>query len=171
MARVSITTGTTGGSTKRAATHYGPRLHEDVAPGKHSVDQGKEVLEFVFAYDDLPTYSTDELVQKLPANSRVLSATLKVITPFAGGTSYDIGLYESDGTEIDADGIDAAVLLAAIDAVGETVDCDGALVGNTAGIGTAAGQVVIAATGTFTAGKAMLYVEYERLFDRAELND
>ena len=171
MVRVKITAGSTAGGTTRAATHYGPRTHEDKAPSIHKIEHGKELLELHFAYDDLPTSSLDKLVQSLPVNSRITSATLRVIEAFAGGTSYDIGLYQEDGTVIDADGIDAGVALAAIDAVGETVDCDGALVGNTAGIGSAAGQVVIAATGTFTAGRAVLFVEYERLDDRNALGN
>lgn len=171
MTRESIVGGASTGGERRAATHYGARNQEDVAPARHSVEQGKEVLEFVFSFDDLPTEGLDQLIQRIPANARITSATLRVITAFAGGTSYNIGLYEEDATVIDADGIDAAIALTAIDAIGETVDCDGALVGNTAGIGTAAGSVRIAATGTFTAGKATLQVEYERLLDRAASND
>jgi len=167
MTRVAITAGSTAGSKRRAATHYGPRDIEDKLGSKHTVKQGEEVLEVVYSYDDLPTYGDDQANFRIPANSRIKEATLRVITAFAGGTSYNIGLYQSDGTVIDADGIDAAVATAAIDAVGETVACDGALVANTAGIGTAAGQVVIAATGTYTAGKAVLKVVYEPLYDRA----
>ncbi|MEE8598911.1 MAG: hypothetical protein V3S69_05295 [Dehalococcoidales bacterium] len=168
MARESITAGASAGGTRRAATHYGVRNHEVKEGACHSVEQGKEVIEYVFAYDDLPAEGLDQLVQRIPANARIVSATLRVITPFASGTSYNLGLYEEDGSVIDADGIDAAVALTAIDAIGETVACDGALVANTAGIGTAAGSLRVAATGTFTAGKASLKIVYERLLDRAE---
>ena len=167
MARESITTGASGGSSRRAATHYGARDIEDVLPSKYAGSQGKQVQSLTFSYDDLPVQGEDQAILRIPANSRIIAATLRVHTAFAGGTSYDIGLYQPDGTVIDADGIDAAVALAAIDAVGESVVCDGALVDNTAGIGTADGQVVVAATGTFTAGKATLEVEYEELLDRA----
>ena len=61
---------------------------------------------------------------------------------------------------IDADGIDAAVAAAAMSSVGETVLCDGALVQATAGIGSAAGQLVVAATGTYTAGEARVIIKY-----------
>jgi len=167
MSRISITAGATAGSKRRAATHYGPRDIEDKLPTLYTTEHGTVVQEVVFSYDDLPTYGLDEAILRIPANSFIVAARLQVITAFAGGTSYDIGLYEEDGTVIDADGIDAGVLLAAIDAVGETVLCDGALVQGLAGIGTAAGQVVVAATGTFTAGKARLLVEYQPLEDRA----
>lgn len=167
MSRVSITAGSTAGSKRRAATHYGPRAIEDKLGSKYQRDHGEEVLEITFSYDDLPTTGDDQAIYRIPANARIKEATLRVITAFAGGTSYNIGLSESDGTVIDADGIDAAVATAALDAVGETVACDGALVANTAGIGTAAGQVTVAATGTYTAGKAVLKVVYEPLYDRA----
>lgn len=167
MARVSITAGSTAGSKRRAATHYGPRNIEDKLASKYVGERGEEILEVAFSYDDLPTYGADEANLRIPANARIKEATLRVITAFAGGTSYNIGLYQSDGTVIDADGIDAAVATAAIDAVGETVACDGALVANTAGIGSADGQIVLAATGTYTAGKAVLRVVYEPLYDRA----
>ncbi len=167
MTRISITTGVSGGSTRRAATHYGIREIEDKLPSKYAGSQGKQVQAITFSFDDLPVAGLDEAILRLPANSRIIAATLRVHTAFAGGTSYNIGLKQADGTVIDVDGIDAAVALTAIDAVGETVVCDGALVNNTAGIGTAAGVVEIAATGTFTAGKATLEVEYEELLPRA----
>lgn len=150
-----------------AMAHFGPRDVEDKLPSKYAGSQNKKMLNVTFSYDDLPTYGTDNAILSIPANAYIVSATLRVHTGFAGGTSYNIGLYEADSTVIDADGIDAAVATAAIDTAGETVACDGALVGATAGIGSAAGQVVVAATGTFTAGKATLEIEYIALEDRA----
>ena len=167
MTRIAITTGASGGSSRRAATHYGAREIEDVLPGRYADNQGRKVYEYTFSFDDLPVPGLDEAILRFPANSRIITATLRVHIAFAGGTSYNIGVTQPDGTAIDADGIDAAIATAAIDAVGETVVCDGALVGNTAGIGTAAGQVDIVATGTYTAGKATLAVEFEELLDRA----
>lgn len=170
MTRISITAGATAGSKRRAATHYGPRGIEDVIGAKYEDKHGNQVYEYTFSYDDLPTNGEDEAILRIPANARIKEATFTVITAFAGGTSYNFGLNQPDGTVIDADGIDAAVLLAAIDAVGETVACDGALVANTAGIGTAEGQLVVAATGSFTAGKGRLRVVFEPLYDRTESN-
>lgn len=95
----------------------------------------------------------------IPAGSFITRAFLVVETAFAGGTSYDIGLYQQDGTVIDADGIDAAVLLADL-AANEAVVCNGALVGGTVTVGAADGYLKVAATGTFTAGKAKLVIEY-----------
>lgn len=167
MARVSITAGATAGSKRRAATHYGVRNIEDVLPSRYEANHGEEVLEWTFSYDDLPTNGEDQAILRVPANSRIKEATFTVITAFAGGTSYNFGLNQPDGTVIDADGIDAAVATAAIDAVGETVACDGALVANTAGIGANDGQLVVAATGTYTAGKGRLRVVVQPSYDRA----
>ncbi len=151
----------------RAATSYGPHEIDDKNASHYQNSAGQEVMTVTFSFDDLPVDSTDSIHQSIPANSYIDRATLRVITAFAGGTSYNIGLTESDGTAIDADGIDAAIALTAIDAIGETVLCNGALVQGLAGIGTAAGQIDIVATGTFTAGKASLEIVYQPLTDRA----
>ena len=120
-------------------------------------------------YDDLPTFTTDanndgtneafsDQDAYIPAGSYITKATLIVETAFAGGTSYDIGLYNQAGSVIDADGIDAGVALAVMDA-NMAVDCDGLLVA-TQDLVTADAYLVVAATGTFTAGKAKLVIEY-----------
>lgn len=165
--RISITSGSSAGNKRRAATHYGTREIEDVLPSKYAGANGKEVLNFTFSFDDLPVTGGDEAILRIPANARISRATLRIITAFAGGTSYNFGLSESDGTVIDADGIDAAVALTAIDAIGDVVLCDGALVGSLVGIGSAAGQLLVVATGTFTAGKAQLEIEFDLFTDRA----
>ncbi len=95
----------------------------------------------------------------IPAGSFITNAYLVVGTAAAGGTSINVGLYEADGTVIDADGIDAGVLTAEM-AANEAVVCDGALVRGTATVGTADSYLFVAATGTFTAGEVKLVVEY-----------
>jgi hypothetical protein len=121
-------------------------------------------LEYTFSYDDLPVNGLDELILRVPANAVIKSAHIRVLTAAAGGTSYDFGLYQPDGTVIDADGIDAAVATAALTA-GAHIACDGALIG--ASIGADAGQLVVAATGTFTAGKFQVVLELEEQLARA----
>lgn len=150
-----------------AASNFGRREIEDKLPSKFQGRQNSQIQRIEFSYDSLPTFGTDKAILEIPANAFLVRAQLRTLTPFAGGTTYDIGLSESDGTVISADGIDAGIALADIDAVGETVICDGALIEATAGIGSQAGQVVITATGTFTAGHASLEVEYIVLDDRA----
>lgn len=121
-------------------------------------------------YDNLPAETTDldndgtndgwnDADPNIPAGSYITRAFLIVETAFAGGTSYNIGLSQKDGTVIDADGIDAAVAVADLGA-NEVVVANGALVGGTASTGANGGYVKVAATGTFTAGKAKLVIEY-----------
>jgi len=164
MARISITTGSTGGNSRRAATHYGRRDIEDLAPSSYAHAQGISKLEYTFSFDDLPTFDLDQLIQRVPASAVIKSAHIRVLTPAVGGTSYNFGLYQPDGTVIDLDGIDAAVATAALIAEAHIV-CDGALVGKS--IGVAAGQLVVAATGTFTAGKFQVVLEIEEQLPRA----
>lgn len=133
---------------------------------------------YEFSYDDLPTNSSsDSGVLTLPAYVTILDAFLITETAFAGGTSYDVGLVQTDGTAIDADGIFVAIPLASINAKGDYVrafirDSDGTgnLTDSLAGVflnvaggaahTTVASQVKVTATGTFTAGKAHLYIRY-----------
>lgn len=157
-----------GSGGVHAASHYGPRGIEDVLPSRYSGVNGIEILNYTFSFDDLPVNGLDEAILNIPANARITNVRLRVIEAFAGGTSYLIGLKQRDGTTIDLDGISGpALVLTEMDAIGDNVACTGALVGLLVGIGAAAGQVVVAATGTYTAGKAQLEVEYELFTDRA----
>jgi len=95
----------------------------------------------------------------IPAGAYITKATLVMTEAAAGGTSINIGLAQPDQTVIDADGIDSGILTAAM-AADTAVDCDGALVSTQATIGSNRGVVYITPTGTFTAGKADLVIEY-----------
>lgn len=152
--------------------HYGPQAVRDQAYQSVQVAGGIKQLVVDFTYDALPGYDADasgggtpdsfsDAAARLPALSVIKSAYLIVTTPFAGGTSYTVGLHEQDGTAIDADGIFTAaeLPLADIDAAGDFhVGTSGALIG--AGIGADDGYLRVAANGTFTAGKARLVIEY-----------
>lgn len=120
-------------------------------------------------YDNLPTFTadsnndgTDDAFSLgdpyIPAGSYITKATWIVETAYASGTSYNVGLYDIDGSAIDADGIDAAVAAAAL-AANQAVDCDGQLVA-TQDLVTSDAYLVVAATGTFTTGKGKLVIEY-----------
>ena len=166
MTRIKLAGGT--GGTSHAATHYGAREIEDVLGSKYAGTNGDNIMAYAFSYDDLPVATLDEAQQVLPANSYIVSATVRTLIAIAGTTpTLTIGLVEKDGTTIDADGIDAAIAAAALSVVGETVLCDGALVANLQGIGTAAGQLVVTTGGTVTAGKFSLEIVYRELQDRA----
>lgn len=120
-------------------------------------------------FDDLPSFTADlnndgtnngfsDQDAYIPAGAYITKATIIVETAFAGGTSYNLGTYEQDGTLIDVDSIDAAVAVADM-AANEAVDCNGALV-STQDLVTLDSYLVVAATGTYTAGKAKLVIEY-----------
>ena len=155
-------------ATGNRRNHYGPRKMSEAQKfgGRKSINAAGNVeVEWVFEYDDLPAGGADgDLEVHIPAGAYLVGGKLQVVTAFAGGTSYDIGLTQKDGTVIDADGLDAAVATAAINAANEWVDFDGALIGSTAGL-TFDGYLIIAATGTFTAGKAVVVVEYKEAED------
>lgn len=105
----------------------------------------------------------DPLAPTLPANCIIVNADLVVTTPFTSGgaAALNIGTYNAAGTAIDADGIDAAIALTAIDADGDVVQCDGAQVSGLVTVGGAAAYIGWEAdTALFTAGAAKLIVEY-----------
>lgn len=96
----------------------------------------------------------------IPSGAFIESAQLEVTEAFVGATAVlDIGVYNA-ATEaaVDDDGIDAAVAVTAIDAIGDSIACDGALVDT-----VLAQDSKIAAsydTAAFTAGEAVLTVVY-----------
>ena len=107
----------------------------------------------------------------IPDGAHIISATLYVTTAFtsAGSATLTVGLFNDDGDGTysvnDADGIDATVAITAIDAIGDHVACDGALVGSgaiaLAGTGDRPLYVsALYATAAFTAGAADLVVKY-----------
>jgi hypothetical protein len=104
---------------------------------------------------------------RIPGGVVIEKAELEVITAFAGATAtLDIGLVDADDQEaafsdLDDDGIDAAIAVTAIDAAGDTIACDGALIGTTLAAQTG-GYLVSAEAGTatFTAGEARLRIYY-----------
>lgn len=128
----------------------------------------KRQLVLDFSYDELPDVSVDadndgtndeygDWEAFIPAGALITAAYLTVDEAFAGGTSYNFGLYQKDNTVIDADGLDAAVATAALGANAGIV-MDGAMIGT--GVGANDAYVKVAATGTFTAGHAKLVIEY-----------
>lgn len=101
----------------------------------------------------------------IPANSTVLRVIYVATEAAAGGTSFTVGTYGVNGTAISANSLITATegVLANVNAAGKRVYGAGALVAataGTAGVGTADAYVGIATTGTFTAGKGRLIIEY-----------
>ena len=105
----------------------------------------------------------DPLDATIPAGAIITNADLKITTAATSGGSatLTIGTYNSAGTAIDADGIDAAIALTAIDAAQDVVQCDGAQVAGVTTVGSADAYVgLIYGTAAFTAGAGKLVIEY-----------
>jgi hypothetical protein len=121
-----------------------------------------------FAATDVPPQALT-----IRRGSKIISAALMVTEAFTSGgaATLDLGLWGKSAAVVDdADGIDVDIALTAIDAVGDIVVCDGALVNGVIAVGaTANSDCVIAPsyeTAVFTAGKASLTVQYiEPQFD------
>lgn len=125
-----------------------------------------------FEWDNMPAFTadldnngtndgySDEDVY-IPSGSFITNAYTIIHTAFAGaGTeTWNFGLYQKDGTVLDADGIDAAVAFAAMGA-NKTIVHDGALVRTTTKLTANAYPVFVASAGTITAGKARTVIEF-----------
>ncbi len=107
----------------------------------------------------------DVLNPFIPAGSLITRADLVMTTAATSGgaATLTIGTYNAAGTAIDADGIDATVALTAIDAIGETVRCDGAHLTVGGYIAENAYIGAIYGTAAYTAGVGKLYIEYIKL--------
>lgn len=81
----------------------------------------------------------------LPANARLTGQRVITLVTPAGGTNYAVGTYQPDGTVDDADGIRV------------TAGTDGAQIGTQL---TAARNVAVVTTGTYTAGRVKIIINY-----------
>lgn len=106
-------------------------------------------------YYDMDSAAANVKSAVIPAGAVITSATISVSEAFVGGTSVDVGTIGTDGTGADADAIDT-VLTAAL-TKGAVVEADGAAVG---AMVAADVNLTFATTGTFTAGRASVFVEY-----------
>jgi len=134
--------------------------------------------EVIFRITGTDVTSSDALLSThplagVPDGSHIISATLYITTAFtsSGSATLTIGLWNDDGDGTfsvnDADGIDAAIAITAIDAIGDHVDCNGALVGSGAAAlaGTGDRPLFLSqsyGTAAFTAGAADLVIKYRK---------
>lgn len=137
--------------------YYGPRLNKGQAFGAEGTTKGdtKEAF-WTFDVENFPAAGTNGIQFEIPKGALLKNARLEVLDTFVGGTSLVVGFAEGDGTAIDADGVLETTLTAALVA-GADLAGDGALIGARL---PEAGELVVAPTGTFTAGKARLVLEY-----------
>lgn len=132
-----------------------------VTAGEFNVVGENRVTEIVFDYADLAATGTATILANtvaIPAGARIEKANLYVETAFAsaGSATLTIGTIDQDrSTVIDADGIDAAIAVAALTA-GATIACDGAQVGTT--LANTALITATEGTAAFTAGKGVLRI-------------
>lgn len=82
---------------------------------------------------------------QLPVNAFITGQRVIVLETLAGGTNYAVGTYQQDGTVDDADGIRT------------TAGANGVQVGTQL---TAARNVAVVTTGTYTAGRVKIIVDY-----------
>lgn len=133
--------------------------------GESTTDGKKRTVTVRFKYSDLAAAGTEKILLEgvtIPSGAFLESATLTVLEAFdsSGNTAtLSLGLIDSDRlTAWDADGIDATIAETAIDAVGDVITCDGALIGTV--LSNSVPGYITATVGTeaFTAGKAELDV-------------
>lgn len=154
--------------TKRnVLQHYGQRKTNQKYGGEVSANFKRSAI-WVFNYDDLPTYGTSKMELIIPANSTILSAKLRILAAFTStstATDLTIGLHDSAGNEIDADGLITAAQATqtTIAVVGSIIDgasgTAGALINKT--IGSTNGELVVTPTvADLLTGRGEIIVEY-----------
>lgn len=127
--------------------------------GATSIFGNKGTIEYTVNFDDFPGVTFTDADSYIPKNSIILSCLLLTDVAWVGGTSLTVGTYQKDGTAIDADGIDAAIATAAL-TIGSVIVCDGALAANKLSSATLDSYVGASTSGTFSAGKSRLIIEY-----------
>ena len=147
--------------------HYGVRTTNKKFGGRID-DEVIKFAEWTFNYNDLPAYGASNLQMVIPANARILSAKMEIITAFTStSTTTDllVGLYTSAGVAIDADGLITAAQATqtTIGTIGNIIDgasgTAGALINVT--IGATAGELVVApSVDDLLTGRARVIVEY-----------
>lgn len=121
------------------------------------------VLVYDYDFDNLPSASKDDSgVPTIPANSYIVQGFHQVVDAFTVGSTDTVqfGLDQPDGTNINVNGLDAAVDLDAA-SVGDWTTFDGALIG--ASVGANDAQVTVSGvsdSANITAGRGVIVVEY-----------
>jgi hypothetical protein len=139
-------------------TIFGPSAPDQKLGATMSSDGPYTTLEYVFTYDDLPgADSGNAMVAKIPAGAQIKDSTMFVETAWLGGTNITIGSVDLDGSADDPDGLHAAIVTANLTADSIHVGA-GSLIGASSGAEDV--NVIVVATGTYTAGKSRLVVRY-----------
>lgn len=107
--------------------------------------------EYVFDVATGPATGTDDSIHTIPSGAVIEACDIYVVTTLAGGSEFDLGLSEPDGSVIDADGLDDGVT-----ATTGYVSGNGSLVGTQL---SAAAQVTLG--GSRTSGVLKVVVTYK----------
>jgi hypothetical protein len=151
-------------SKRGVQSHYGPRVVNNKFGGSLPSNGIVKSAMWDFAFDELPVGSTSNLEVSIPANSTIISAKLYIDTAFTSTSTtsdLDIGLEQSDGTDIDANGLVTAseATQTTIALANSVITGAGALIGKT--IGAAAGELMVIPTADdLLTGQARVVVEY-----------
>lgn len=159
---------TTQSTIQGVVYFYGPRAPRDFDILGNITQLGDIChMEFYWPYNALPTPGTSPGFMAgsgIPALSVIRAAYYEVLasdgstpSPFAGGTSYAIGLQTVNGTAINNTGLWTALALASINTVGASGVSSGALINTQI---TPEGFPVVVATGTFTAGIMRMVISF-----------
>ena len=165
-------TWTNGVNEDGLTVKFGTERSEVMKNGFNAVGSYK-TLKHKFDFNDIADTDTavpDPHEAFIPNGSIITRATLYVTTGFVGATGVlDIGLKVAAGTNTDDAGIDSAIAVTALNAVGDTIVCDGAYIadGDLTAVRITADQYIMTTwdTAAFTAGEAELFVEYLEIED------
>jgi hypothetical protein len=149
---------------------FGAHTADNSVPAVTAADGGVKVMVMEIVGTELvDTFAAANVAAEAPVirrGSSILSAKLMVTEAFVGATAtLDLGLWgKTAGVIDDADGIDVDIAVTAIDAIGDVVVCDGALVNGVVAVGATANDDCVIApsyeTAAFTAGKGLLIIQY-----------
>ena len=154
-------------SKRLVLNHYGPRVVNNSFGGNLPSNGVIKSAMWDFTFDTLPTPGTTNAQHVIPAGAGIVAAFFIVDAQWdgsGGDTTLTVGLQQSDGTEIDNNGLftdvnlDDPIIEDAADE-GKVVVGNGDLI-NGPGIGAAGELIVAPDTADLTNGEARVIVEY-----------
>jgi len=133
--------------------------------GEYNENLPLHYIEVEINWDELEAFGTTTILSDhvlIPDDAFLEKASFIVEEVFAGASAtLDLGLIDTDRTTAhDVDGIDEDIATTSIDAVGDTITCDGDLIGTILDNTTPMYLTATVQTADFTAGKGYLRVYY-----------
>lgn len=135
--------------------------------GESTTDGNERVITLNLKYSDFAAYGTEKIISEgvtIPSGAVLKSAVFQVTKAFAGtNATLSFGLIDTDRSTAYGSagvGIDSAIAVTAIDAVGDTITCDGAIVNTTIDNTTPVYVTATVGTANFTSGEGQLVIRY-----------